>query len=417
MKRTNLILVILGVVSLLLASALAQQSLPPKPGTYYCYTSQYDPGGAIVGSISYTPAFFGNIILDGKGNYTLTRRKNTGKYIFDKATGKMTFTGDLKVMRYENDPSQKDRFLLIYKELAFVCGLSSDGTKPGEPATGPAGKETKPQGSSSGTASPASPLNEGLTGKILATISYEYNQFLGSVFEFDLAKGTSSTLFGSGAAQRNPKGEIISFDKNARLKLTDKTGNKTIKQLSDKVQFSFPDLYPALSNSGEYIAFNQSDTLEVINRNGESIAEFPGFVQPTWTPDGRIVVVGDGNSKRGLFLIDKQFQGAQQITEGYEEAQMPAVSPDGKRIVFYSLEKVWIMDLDGQNPVEAITGGRMTFPTWSPDGKFLAVNVILTDGAEKNYLFIVNLATDKAFWVKDNAGNRVNSRNRISWTP
>jgi WD40-like Beta Propeller Repeat len=415
MKRTNLILVILGVVSLLLASALAQAFAPPKPGTYYCYTSQYDPNGAIVGSITYNPAFFGNIVLDGKGNYTLTMRKNTGKYIFDKTTGKMTFTGDLKIMRYENYPSQKDTFLLIYEDLAYVCGLSSDATKPNEPAKG---NDSKPQGSSgTATAAPASKLNEGVTGKLLLTISHEYNQFLGSVFEFDLAKGTSSTLFGSGAAQRNPKGEIIYFDKNARLKLTDKTGNKTIKQFSDKVQFSFPDLYPALSNSGEYIAYNQGDTLEVINRNGEQIAEFPGYVQPSWTPDGRIVVVGDGKRNRGLFMIDKQFQDVQQIVEGYEEAQMPAVSPDGKRIAFYSLEKTWIMNLDGQNAVEAITGGRMTFPTWSPDGKYLAVNVILTDGAEKNFLFIVNLATDTAFWAKDAGGNRVPSRNRISWTP
>jgi WD40-like Beta Propeller Repeat len=422
MKKTNLILVILGVVSLLLASALAQQLQPPKAGTYYCYTSQYNPAQAIVYSISYTPAFFGNIILDGKGNYTLTRRKTTGKYIFDKASGKMTFTGDLKVMRYENDPSQKDRFVLIYKDFAFVCGLSSDAAKPNEPAKG-TGQDSKPnqggqaQGSSGNTAAPASTLNEGLTGKLLLTISYEFNQFLGSVFEFDLAKGTTNTLFSSGAAQRNLKGEIIYFDKNARLKLTDKTGNKTIKQFSDKVQFSFPDLYPALSPNGAFVAFNQGDTLEVINRNGEVAAGLPGYSQASWTPDGRIVVVGDGKRNRGLFLIDKQFQDVQQIVEGYEEAQMPAVSPDGKRIAFYNLEKVWTMDLNGQNPVAAITGGRVTFPTWSPDGKFLAVNVINNDTVETNFVFIVNLATDTAFWVKDNAGNRVASRNRISWTP
>jgi WD40-like Beta Propeller Repeat len=419
MKRTNLILVILGVVSLLLASALAQQ-LPPKAGRYACYTSEYDPNGAIVGSITFNPAFFGDVILDGKGNYTLTRENIHGKYMFDKATGKMTFTGDLKVMKYENYPSQQDTFVLSYKSLGFVCELQNDDAKPGAPAK-PADNGNKPakpaQGSSGNTAGPASKLNEGLNGKLLVTISYQYNQFLGSVFEFDLAKGTTNTLFSSGAAQRNLKGEIIYFDKNARLKLTDKTGNKTIKQFTDKVQFSFPDLYPALSNSGEYIAFNLGETLEVINRNGEKIAEFSGYVQPSWTPDGRIVVVGDGNSKRGLFLIDKQFQVVQQIVEGYEEAQMPAVSPDGKRIVFYSLEKVWIIDLNGQNPESKISGGRMTFPSWSPDGKFLAVNVILTDGAEKSFLFIVNLMTDKAFWVKDAAGNRVNSRNRISWTP
>jgi Tol biopolymer transport system component len=417
MKRTNLILVILGVVSLLFASALAQQLQPPKPGTYYCYTSQYNPAQAIVYSISYTPAFFGNIILDGKGNYTLTMRKNTGKYMFDKTTGIMTFTGDLKIMRYQNVPSQKDTFLLIYQDLTFACGLTTDATKPGEPATGQAGKDSKPQGSSGNTAAPAKTLNQGLTGKILATISDENNLFLGSVFEFDLAKGTFSTLFGSGAAQRNAKGEIIYFDKTSRLKLTDKTGNKTLLQFSDQIRYNFPDFYPALSHDGAFVAINRGDTLEVIDRNGQKIAEFPGLRQASWTPDGRIVAVGDGTSKRGLFMIDNQFREAQQIVEGYEEAQTPAVSPDGKRIAFYNLEKVLTVTLDGQNPVEAIIGGRMSFPTWSPDGKYLAVNIFYTANVDQNHIFIANLATDKGFFLEDSAGNRVNSRNRISWTP
>jgi Tol biopolymer transport system component len=405
MKRTNLILVILGVVSLLLASALAQQLLPPKAGTYYCYTSQYNPAQAIVYSISYTPAFFGNVILDGKGNYTLTGRKTSGKYMFDKASGIVTFTGDLKIMRYQNVPSQKDTFLLLYQDLAFVCGLTNNASKPqGSSGTAPATAAAKT-------------LNQGLTGKIMATISDENNLFLGSVFEFDLAKGTYSTVFGSGAAQRNAKGEIIYFDKTSRLKLTDKTGNKTLKQYSDQVRYNFPDFYPALSHDGAFVAINRGDTLEVIDRNGEKISAFPGLRQASWTPDGRIVAVGDGNSNRGLFLIDNQFRDAQRIVEGYDEAQTPAVSPDGKRIAFFNLDKVLTITLDGQNPVEVIIGSRMSFPTWSPDGKYLAVNIFYTANVDQNHIFIANLAADKGFFLEDSAGKRVNSRNRISWTP
>ena len=427
MKKANLMLVILGVVSLLLASALAQQLQPPRPGTYYCYTSQYNPAQAIVYSISYTPAFFGNVILDGKGNYTLTGRKTSGKYMFDQATGNMTFTGDLKIMRYQNYPSQKDTFLLIYQDLAFVCGLTNNATKPGEPAAG-----NKPQGSGGHTAVPAKTLNQGLTGKIVATVSDDFNGFLGKVFEFDLAKGTYNTVFASGVAHRNPKGEMIYFDKTSRLKLTDVTGNKTIRQYTDKIEYGFRDLYPALSNSGEFFVLtigNHSKTgqltdlisngsaLQVVNRNGEVVAEIPGYWQASWTPDGRLVAVGDGTSKRGLFLIDKTFQNAQQIVEGYEDAQTPAVSPDGKRVAFFSLDKVWTMTLDGKNPVVAITGSRMSFPTWSPDGRFLAANVFYSNLTDQNHIFVANLATDTGFYLEDNAGNRVNSKNRISWTP
>ena len=427
MKRTNLIVMTVGFF-VLLASVFAQ-NMPPKAGTYYCYTTSYN-GNGLDNPVQVTPAFFGNIILDGKGNYTLTGRKTSGKYKFDKANGKMTFTGDLSIMRYENYPSQKDTFLLSYKDFGFVCGLSSDATSPAKPAQGSTGSSGSIAGSSA-TGS-VGKLNEGLTGKLLLTASYEFNQFLAPIYEFDLAKGTSNTLFSSGVAHRNGRGEMIHFDKNARLKLTEKAG-KTIKQLSNKEQFSFPDLYPALSPSGEYIALNlthypntgqvtdlvsDGSALTVINRNGDVLAEFLGYTQAAWTPDGRIVAVGEG-TQRGLFIIDNRFGDAQPLVEGsgFEEAQMPAVSPDRKKIAFVNLDKTLIIGINGTNPVAAIIGGKMSFPAWSPDGKYLAVNVINNDGPETSFLFVVNLATDTAFWVKDKAGNRLASRNRISWTP
>ena len=434
MNRTNLIVMTVGFF-VLLASVFAQ-NMPPKAGTYYCYTSQYDPANAVVYSITYTPAFFGNIILDGKGNYTLTMRKNKGKYMFDKASGKMTFTGDLSIMTYRNYPSQKDTFVLSYEDLGFVCGLSSGATgsgKAGDQGSKPAqgsGSGSSGSGSSGSSNTTAAKLNGGLTGKIVGTISYEFNSFLGSVFEFDLAKGTSSLLFSSGVAHRNGKGEMIHFDKNARLKLTDKAG-KTLKQLSSKEEFSFPDLYPALSPSGEYIALNlahypktgqltdlvSDGSALTINRNGDVIAEFLGYTQAAWTPDGRIVAVGEG-TQRGLSIIDNRFGDAQPLAEGgFEEAQTPAVSPDGKRIAFVNLDKTLIIGIDGSNPVETIINSKMSFPAWSPNGKYLAVNVIDNDGPETSFLFIVNLAADTAFWAKDKAGNRLASKNRISWTP
>ena len=66
MKRTNLIVMTVGFF-VLLASVFAQ-NMPPKAGTYYCYTTSYN-GNGLDNPVQVTPAFFGNIILDGKGNY------------------------------------------------------------------------------------------------------------------------------------------------------------------------------------------------------------------------------------------------------------------------------------------------------------------------------------------------------------
>lgn len=407
-NKAILFLVLLGVFSILIAGALAQR-MPPKAGTYYCYTTTY----TLENPVQVIPAFFGNLILDGKGHYTLTGRKTSGEYFFNKTTGVLSFTGDLKIMKVEHYTDT--RFWLVYQGLAYDCGLQGSNSA----------------STSSNLANPAKKLNEGLTGKLLTTVSYQYNNFLGKVLEFDLATGTYNGLFSSGVASRGANGEMIYFDKNARLKITDKTGNKTISQISDAIQYNFDDYYPALSSTGAYVALTvpyrpktgaltdmvaEGKELLILDRAGKTIGELRGYQQAAWTPNNQILAVGDGKFKQGVFLVNQQFTDAQQVIEGFETAEFPTVSPDGKKIAFYSVDKIWIIGIDGQNRTAAITGSTMSFPTWSPDGKFLAVNVLVNNPTENAYVFIVNLAADVGFWAKDKNDDRIPSRNRISWS-
>ncbi len=51
----------------------------------------------------------------------------------------------------------------------------------------------------------------------------------------------------------------------------------------------------------------------------------------------------------------------------------PAVSPDGKRVVFTAFSKLYIMDLTGGKPRRLTTNGDGEFmPAWSPDGRNIA---------------------------------------------
>jgi hypothetical protein len=133
-----------------MASLHAQQS-PLKAGSYRCFTTNMAPPGPAINPrdpdwrksqglpplergqratppmqapmIMIMPAFFGNILIDGKGGYKMTGNGKTGKYGFNAATATPTFTGDLSIMKVRGYNSATGRFFLVYDTLAFQCGL------------------------------------------------------------------------------------------------------------------------------------------------------------------------------------------------------------------------------------------------------------------------------------------------------
>ncbi len=56
------------------------------------------------------------------------------------------------------------------------------------------------------------------------------------------------------------------------------------------------------------------------------------------------------------------------------EIRDPAISPDGRRVAFTALGKVWVMDVTGGTPrrLTSTRGVIETAPTWSPDGQSVA---------------------------------------------
>jgi hypothetical protein len=70
------------------------------------------------------PAFFGNVVMDGRGGYRLTGSGHTGGYAVNRATSAVTFTGDLKIMELRRIEG-RDAFFLVYQDMAFECGNQS----------------------------------------------------------------------------------------------------------------------------------------------------------------------------------------------------------------------------------------------------------------------------------------------------
>jgi Tol biopolymer transport system component/imidazolonepropionase-like amidohydrolase len=117
----------------------------------------------------------------------------------------------------------------------------------------------------------------------------------------------------------------------------------------------------------------------------------PGYA---FMPDGRSLVVPiDGRIKRVDFstgnVSDIPFSAAVEADIGprvYFENRVddgptvkvrlvrwPALSPDGKRVAFTALNKLWVMDLPSGTPrrLTALTSGEF-MPAWSPDGRHVA---------------------------------------------
>ncbi len=94
------------------------------------------------------------------------------------------------------------------------------------------------------------------------------------------------------------------------------------------------------------------------------------------------VEVPSGTKTQIPFTADVQqslgplVKGSYEISDSVvvREIREPALSPDGERVAFTALGKVWVMDLDVRTPrrLTSASGTIEASPTWSPDGRSIA---------------------------------------------
>ena len=92
----------------------------------------------------------------------------------------------------------------------------------------------------------------------------------------------------------------------------------------------------------------------------------------SWTPDGRIVYGATSMDGVDLWISDVGSEKPTQITFG-GTSSFPSVSPDGRFIVFVSSASsenhIWRIDLDGGDPVQLTFGEEEIRPRCHPDGQ------------------------------------------------
>jgi Tol biopolymer transport system component/DNA-binding winged helix-turn-helix (wHTH) protein len=96
------------------------------------------------------------------------------------------------------------------------------------------------------------------------------------------------------------------------------------------------------------------------------------YNHPVWTPDGRVVFVGQSN----LWLVSADGANRRPLLPEKATALEPAVSPDGRFVVFALHSKgsqnLWRIGLNGEGLRQLTTGRFDWHPAISPNGKWVA---------------------------------------------
>ena len=161
----------------------------------------------------------------------------------------------------------------------------------------------------------------------------------------------------------------------------------------------------AWSPDGTRIAFGQGNRLRTVAPDGSeprTLAAVPGPVSDvSWSPDGTMLVV---SARDGLHVMnaDGAFVGAVTVSSPREAPGTASWSPDGRSIAYLTTPHsasgyradVWVVGPDGKSPrlvwrAPCCHSGA-SGPSWSPDGRSLAVTVQTHEGASGT-LAIVDL--------------------------
>lgn len=396
----------------------------PCSSTRYGYSPVSGPAGPLL-LVQYSPSALGALKLDGKGAYQTSSGKSRGRYAYNAASGTFAFvSGPLKGWPATYSVSRGTPVVELAPSAAGKVGAIGSHTcrrKGSEKFADLAAPKEGGGGAGTRGAATTSP-NPGFKG----TLFFKESWGSGAIVAVDLATGRVRSRFEGRDPHVGPTGETVFVNRQGALVIADKKG-VTVATIPVDEKDEAPDL-PMLSPDGAKVAYHVEpiywdSRVIVAARDGKKLAEFAGVTEPCWTPDGRLVVANDlgtQKSKSALSLSDKSLTKLARIDPNLDDAAMPAVSPDGKRVAFVNHGHVWVMNLDGTNLKQVtFSSGGEARPAWSPDGTALAVTT-----KQHGVVQLISLATGKLVDMKiseeDSSKdgryqNIVQSSGRLTW--
>jgi eukaryotic-like serine/threonine-protein kinase len=182
-------------------------------------------------------------------------------------------------------------------------------------------------------------------------------------------------------------------DKNTRLWRVDTEGS--IQQLT----FGTADGSASCATNGGWVYFSDvaAQQIKRVSLQGGKTELIPGAVIPNSRATGYVRISRDGTSlffstsfldvntkkyRSEIFLLNLERPGAtaQAIPFDSHAVAFGPLTPEGKGVSFWSLQdrNIWMQPVDGSKsrPIIDFDGsenGTLVYPSWSPDGKHLAV--------------------------------------------
>ena len=148
-----------------------------------------------------------------------------------------------------------------------------------------------------------------------------------------------------------------------RQRLTDHVGDEVAPEFSPSADRI---LYLQLTPSGRSLRILERATRQ------ESSLSVPLVDRAVWSPNGtRIAFVRGGRIR----LINSDGSGEAQLTSGPDDRE-PYWSPDGTRIAFTRGNAAYLINANGTGLRQISTDKRLAGP-WSPDGRFLALTIVV----------------------------------------
>lgn len=128
-----------------------------------------------------------------------------------------------------------------------------------------------------------------------------------------------------------------------------------------------------------------------------------GETEPSWSPDGRELVVEAGND--AIFVYALATGRYRRLVE--QQGVEPAWSPDGRRIAFESDQSPWVTSSDGggnsrsfswKSPRAEAVEAEGFHPSWSPDSRRVVLEVTHARGRYTRHAYslsVVDIASGK----------------------